>query len=507
MRIREILLLISALYAVEAANECDLRSVEDGSVCVCNSTYCDTVPEVLSLSSGEYQLYTTSKDKLGFYSSTGKFVEATTTANTVTISDLDTTYQEIIGFGGAFTDAAGINIALLPADAQDKLLESYFGKDGVQYSMGRVPIGGTDFSTRGYTYCDTQDETLESFALQEEDIKYKIPYIKKAIDLKGTDPFKLFATAWSAPLWMKTTDSYTRFGQLKDEYYGLWAEYYIKFFDSYKQENISFWGVTTQNEPINGIIGININNLGFLPNQMNKWISANLGPRVRNSSYSDLKIIAHDEARITLLFFNLFTLSNDDVVGYLDGVGIHWYSDTVIPPIALSLASTSKKDLFKLSTEACNGFLHAQGLEPAVQIGSWDRGVAYIKDIFENLENDVVGWIDWNLVLDTEGGPNWVDNNVDAPIIANATAGEFYKQPMFYGFGHFSKFVIPGSVRVDVTTNTDLKVLAFLRPDEKLALILWNREDAAVTAEIQILGLATLLEVPASSINTLLYLP
>ncbi|XP_060535252.1 lysosomal acid glucosylceramidase-like [Cylas formicarius] len=146
-------------------------------------------------------------------------------------------------------------------------------------------------------------------------------------------------------------------------------------------------------------------------------------------------------------------------------------------------------------------------MEPAVLLGSWERGVSYIEDILENLENDVVGWIDWNMVLDTEGGPTWVGNTVDAPVIANATAGEFYKQPMFYGLGHFSKFVTPGSVRIDATTNTDLKVLAFLRPDEKLALILWNRDDAAVSAEIQILGSATSLEVPASSLNTLLYFP
>ncbi|XP_060534930.1 lysosomal acid glucosylceramidase-like [Cylas formicarius] len=507
MRIAEILLLISALYTSEAANECDLRAVENGTVCVCNSTYCDTVPEVLSLSSGEYQLYTTSKDKLGFYSSNGKFVEATAASSTVTISNLNTTYQKITGFGGAFTDAAGINVAMLPADAQDKLLESYFGKDGVQYSMGRVPIGGTDFSPRGYSYCDTKDETLESFALPEEDTKYKIPYIKKAIELRGEDPFRLFATAWSSPTWMKTTDSFVGLGQLKDEYYGLWAEYYIKFFESYKQENISFWGVTTQNEPANGILGFPINNLGFLPDQMNKWISANLGPRIRNSSFSHLKIIAHDESRGSLLFFNEFTLSNDDVVNYLDGVGIHWYSDNAIPPSALELASTSKKDLFKLSTEACTGFAHFLEMEPAVLLGSWERGVSYIEDILENLENDVVGWIDWNMVLDTEGGPTWVGNTVDAPVIANATAGEFYKQPMFYGLGHFSKFVTPGSVRIDATTNTDLKVLAFLRPDEKLALILWNRDDAAVSAEIQILGSATSLEVPASSLNTLLYFP
>lgn len=49
----------------------------------------------------------------------------------------------------------------------------------------------------------------------------------------------------------------------------------------------------------------------------------------------------------------------------------------------------------------------------------------------------VTGWTDWNIALDMKGGPNWVKNFVDSPIIVNAAKDEFYKQPMFYAMAHF----------------------------------------------------------------------
>ena len=47
------------------------------------------------------------------------------------------------------------------------------------------------------------------------------------------------------------------------------------------------------------------------------------------------------------------------------------------------------------------------------------------------------------------GGPNWAYNFVDAPIIVNEEQDEFYKNPMYYGLAHFSKFLPQGSVRID----------------------------------------------------------
>lgn len=155
---------------------CIQRATTYGNVCVCNSTYCDTVPSVLNLTSGEYQWYTTSAVQLGFSSTSGKFTNSTSTSTnaTITVPQLNLTRQTIVGFGGAFTDATGINVLKLSEASQTNWLKAYFGDEGIQYSVGRVPIGATDFSVREYSYCDDEDETLESFSLQSEDLLYKV---------------------------------------------------------------------------------------------------------------------------------------------------------------------------------------------------------------------------------------------------------------------------------------------------------------------------------------------
>ena len=90
----------------------------------------------------------------------------------------------------------------------------------------------------------------------------------------------------------------------------------------------------------------------------------------------------------------------------------------------------------------------------------------------------VTGWVDWNLVLDEGGGPNWAGNYVDAPIIVNNTVDEFYKQPMFYAMGHFSKYIPEDSVRIDlqfIDNTNSLFATAFLQPGGKRTVVILNR--------------------------------
>lgn len=177
----------------------------------------------------------------------------------------DLKYQKIFGFGGAFTDSAGININSLTEKSKEYLLKSYFSKSGIEYSLCRVPIGGTDFSTRPYTYDDIKDDNLSQFNLTFEDFTYKIPLINKAYSLTDGN-LRLFASAWSAPAWMKTNDALSGIGYLYKKYYQTWADYFIKFLEHYEKSNIKIWGITTGNEPLNGVLPfIKINSLGWTP--------------------------------------------------------------------------------------------------------------------------------------------------------------------------------------------------------------------------------------------------
>ncbi|KAJ8943386.1 hypothetical protein NQ314_009753 [Rhamnusium bicolor] len=169
-----LLLLFSASAIFAFGHECRIRKFPSGTVCVCNSTHCDTVPSI-NVSHGKYQVYSTSKSKPGFYCEIGSFINNTTVAaNEITVNP-SVKYQTIIGFGGAFTDSTGININSLPAAAQKKLIESYFSENGIEYNLCRVPLAGTDFSTRAYSYDDVPlDTNLSKFSLQPEDFNYKV---------------------------------------------------------------------------------------------------------------------------------------------------------------------------------------------------------------------------------------------------------------------------------------------------------------------------------------------
>ena len=96
----------------------------------------------------------------------------------------------------------------------------------------------------------------------------------------------------------------------------------------------------------------------------------------------------------------------------------------------------------------------------------------------------VIGWVDWNLVLDTQGGPNWIKNYNDAPMIIDQEQKQYYRQPSFYALSHFSKFLVPGSQRIDSTivskNNTQAIVGAFRTPHNSTIVIVVNNHDENV---------------------------
>ncbi|XP_072384328.1 lysosomal acid glucosylceramidase-like isoform X1 [Diabrotica undecimpunctata] len=470
--------LVITGFDIIVAEECQSKDYGNGgTVCVCTASSCDFIPPVEKVDSPNCIIYTSNKAGLRFSKSEGTFKNITSNAWNPIFVDRSRTYQTIIGFGGAITDAAGINIKSLSGEAQQNLMNffrSYFGPDSIEYTMLRVPMGASDFSERLYTYDDSNspDPELKEFKLEQEDFDYKIPYLQQAMELSG-GKLKLLASPWTCPKWMKFIPSFvSMLGIIREDMLQPWANYYIKFLESYKENKLEFWGITTGNEPSVGFTPIPLPSIGFTSGGLSKWVANNLGPTIRDSNYSNIKIVTLDDQRIFLPMFIDDMLANPATRQYVDGIGVHWYFDKFIPTTVLDITHDHHPDKFLLGTEACRGELP---WEPKVVLGSWERGEDYATGIVEDLRHWFVGWLDWNIALNLKGGPNIVNNFVDSPILVNATADEFYKQPMFYAMGHFSKFIPQDSVRIEVSYfDPSILTVAFRRPDDGILVNIIN---------------------------------
>lgn len=481
----------------------------DCVVCVCNATYCDTteakIPEI-----GQVLVYTSSKDgqrlseKVMDISSLNVLNRYTVDVVNITVQT-NITYQIVIGFGGAVTDAASMNMMALSAQTRKNLIDSYFAKNGIEYNMARVPIASCDYSTRPYTYLDyPNDFNLSNFSLAMEDFKYKIPILKQIMEASSKQ-LLFYASPWTAPAWMKSSDSETGYGKLTgvagDKYHKTWAEYLVRFLDEYKKEGIEFWGMTMQNEPSNGyIIPGKWQCMGWDPESQRDFVKTDLGPAITRSEHVGIKLMIHDDQRLFLPKWPSIILSDKEAAQYVSGIGVHWYWDWLIGPEVLSATHESFPDKFILATEACDK------TPPPKEIGSWEEGEKYSESILDNLNHWSAGWVDWNMCLNLQGGPNWVKNFDNSPIIVNTTADEFYKQPMFYHLGHFSKFVPNGSVRIHSgSTDNDLKFVSALRTDNTVVLVVLNKGDSDKSISVKSGAVEIQGNIPSRSIQTYLW--
>ncbi|CAL9705692.1 unnamed protein product [Knipowitschia caucasica] len=486
---------VVALYflTTQVATEttkCVPKNFGHGSVvCVCNATYCDSVKPMALPPVGTYVSYLSDMAGSRLELGQGQFGRNSTGEGIRMTLNRNQKYQKMRGFGGAMTDAAAINIMSLSSATQDQLLRQYFSSEGIGYSVVRVPMASCDFSTRLYTYADSpEDYNLEHFTLAPEDIQHKIPLLQRAQSMSPV-PLSLLASAWSAPAWMKTNGALIGKGSLKGNPGGKehksWAQYYIRFFEEYAKYNLTFWALTTGNEPSAGkMTNYSFQALGFTPEEQRDWVALDLGPALQNSPFKHTHVLILDDNRLLLPHWAKVVLSDIHASRYIHGVAVHWYLDGLVPA-ELSLGTTHHlyPEYYLFGTEACSGW---SPLDRGVKLGSWSRAEQYAHDILEDLNHYVVGWTDWNLALDNTGGPNWVKNFVDSPIIVDAQNDIFYKQPSFYAMAHFSSFLWEGSQRVGVSTNlkTKFEYAAFLRPDGAVVLIILNRWPAEMKFEV-----------------------
>ncbi|ULT94360.1 hypothetical protein L3Y34_003676 [Caenorhabditis briggsae] len=474
---------------------CSQVQKDHGIVCRCNATYCDTIEPLGTVTAGKAVIYTTSKK--------GKRMDRTelkhstsSNAKTKVYVNGTQTYQQIMGFGAAFTDAAGINMLTLPQAMQDQIIQQYFSDDGLGYVFGRVPMASCDFSTHEYSYDD-----------------YKIPFIKKAMAVSN-GKLKLFATPWSSPAWMKTSGRMIGAGELigdqNGKYYQTWAQYFVKFFEAYHAQGIDFWSLTPQNEPTTGIDPFwKWQTLYFDASMERNFIKKLLGPALAaNPVTKNMKIMINDDQRINLPHWPKVILSDPMAAQYVNGIALHWYEDFIDPATVVTETHNLYPDYFILATEACAGY------EPALgpKLGSWSRAEQYANDLIKDIGNWVAGWVDWNYMLDLQGGPNLVKNFVDATLIVNATAQEYYKQPIWHVMAQFSKFIKPGSTRIQTTIiekSVDVEGLSFLNADGTKTVVLLNKNEVldfeVAVSDVLAPNVIYDLTIQANSLVTIVY--
>nr|XP_031838819.1 lysosomal acid glucosylceramidase-like [Nomia melanderi] len=497
-------------FVTVSAKDCVPYTI-DGNViaCICNSTYCDDTPENEPIvpEKGSFYWYVSNKGGDRLRMTTGKFNSNKTSSvsGEHLILNSKKKYQTILGFGGAFTDSVGINLRKLSPATQDQLIRTYYDpKVGSRYNLARVPIGGTDFSTRAYTYDEhINDTSLEHFQLTYEDYEYKIPFIKKARELNPTT--KLLSAAWTAPTWMKTNGKYNGYGFLEKKYYQLYADYLLKFLDAYKENGLDMWAITTGNEPTNAYrLHFPLNTMGWTPQTMADWVANYMGPSLALSSHNETLILLLDDNRNVLPWFVSPTFTDRNASKYAAGTAVHWYEDSNTPATVLDWTHDSFPDKIILLTEA--SLVPRTWGTPKVVSEIWKRAEMYASSIIEYMNHWAVGWMDWNLALDERGAPNWLNNTNDASVIVNPSKDEFYKTPMYYAIKHFSRFVDRHSVRISITNTATIKTTAFVTPSAEIVVVLCNRNNSSKTMTLTDLDRGTMhLTLSPNSINTVIY--
>jgi glucosylceramidase len=407
--------------------------------------------------------------------------------------DPEVKFQAFLGFGGAFTEAAAATLDRMPASLRQEILAAYFSPtQGHGYTVCRTHINSCDFSLRNYAYTEVEgDVELKHFSIGR-DRQSLIPMIRDAIELSGGQ-LRLFASPWSPPAWMKTNRQMNGGGRLKPEYRQAWADYYVRYIREYGKAGIPIWGLTVQNEPE---ASQTWDSCLYTGEEERDFVRDYLGPTLHRAGLGDVKLIIWDHNRDRMYERAKIVLDDPDAARYVWGIGFHWYCGDHFDNVQLTHDAYPDKHL--IFTEGCQ--------EGGPHLGAWEPGERYARSIIQDLNRWTVAWVDWNLVLDENGGPNHVNNFCSAPVIADTQAGEVRYQSAYYYIGHFSRFIRPGARRVVCASTSDaLESTAFLNADGTVVAVVLNRSGQAIDFDLKSRGLQARTQIPARGIKTYLF--
>lgn len=378
-------------------------------------------------------------------------------------------FQTIDGFGFALTGGSAQQIIQMSPLARTGLLKELFGTDektagqiGVSYL--RVSIGASDLNDHVFSYDDLpegQTDTLLRHFDLGQDKKDVIPVLKEILAINPA--IKILGSPWSPPTWMKNNHD-TRGGRLKEEYYAVYALYFVKYVQAMKAEGISIDAITVQNEPLHP--GNNPSLLLTAPEE-GAFIKNNLGPAFAKAGIHT-KIILYDH-NADRPDYPILILDDPAAKKYVDGSGFHLYNGDISALTDVHNAHPDKNIYFteQMVVDRDNG----HGID-SQHIGIASPVKRLIIGATRNWSRNV---IEWNLAADPQYRPYTDRGGCNMCQGAVTIGGDMVTRNLaYYSIAHASKWVIPGSVRIASNEPDKLFNAAFQTPAGNIVLIVVN---------------------------------
>lgn len=373
--------------------------------------------------------------------------------------------QEILGFGGAFTESSAYTYAQLDAAGKAAAMERLFGKSGLRYNFCRICIGSSDFSLDQYDYLAPGATNLESFSI-ERDRRYVIPMIHdaQAAAKAAGEEIVFFASPWSPPAFMKDTGSRVKGGRLLPEYREMYAEYFVKFIKAYAAEGIHISAVTPQNETL----------------APSPWDSCLVSAeeeaaliRALSAAFAahglEVKILAwdHNKGRLYHRMEEIYR----EVPDLVAGAAFHWYSGQHFEELALMRERYPGKLL--IASEFCNGL---------------GRKIfdTYGAELMGNLTHGVQAECEWNLMLGATGEP-YHDREFGCSAPIHSDGKDLTLRRSYFEMYLFSHFVRRGAKALATSSfRKGLDAAAFRNPDGRLVVVVRNATEKTIPYHLSV---------------------
>jgi len=408
--------------------------------------------------------------------------------------------QEILGFGGAFTDATCYLLSRMPREQRSTLMHDLFGADAMALNVCRTTIGASDYSVTPYSYDESPapDPELKKFSI-DHDRAYILPVLKEA---RGVNPdLFLFSSPWSPPGWMKSSN--TLFGgTIREASFAAYADYFRRFLTDYKAAGVEIDAVTVQNE-------VDSEQQGKMPQclwgQQDEVAFAKdyLGPVLRKAGLgTKIWVLDHN---YDLWGRVLDELSDARLAGTIDGIAWHGYLGH---PSAMSLVHEQHPEKNAYWTEGGPDIM-----QPDYQI-DWAKWGELFNGILNNWARSITAW---NLVLDEHGKPNIGPFSCGGTVTLDQSSGKITRSGQYWALSHFCRHIkrgakviatssmepLPrGGALLDEDKSAALTHSAFRNPNGGMVVVLANRGPQRQTQLV--VGERSLdVAVPPNSLTTL----